>query len=117
MVGVDVVSVERMEKALAQNGFIKCFTEAERAHCKSAESYAGVYAAKEALVKATGTGLTRSALTEIEVKYELSGAPYYELSGKIKEIVGGRKVHLSISHDGGVAVAVCMLEVVKCKDR
>ncbi len=62
---------------------------------------AGRFAAKEAYLKALGTGLGGKALKEIEVLHLESGAPYLQ--------VGESRYDISISHDGDYAVAVCLL--------
>ncbi len=111
MVGIDLVSVSRIEKATQNPRFkSEVFTESEIAYCKTAQSFAGIYGAKEAFVKAIKTGLERSSFREIEVLHDDSGAPRYNLSGKMKEILGSKKAHLSISHDGDYAIAICLLE-------
>ena len=81
---------------------------APAAAAPAAESAAGLYAAKEAFLKARGTGIDSLALSKIEVAHDPQGRPYYRLD----EIYGGEAfaAHLSISHDGGVAAAVCVLE-------
>ena len=57
-IGTDLVLVSRMEKSLEIPGFAeKVFSEPERAYCKTTESFAGIFAAKEAYYKALGTGL------------------------------------------------------------
>lgn len=111
MVGVDVIEVKRIKKAMSSARFAsEVFTEGERAYCKGYDNFAGIYAAKEAFAKATGTGLTRSSFYEIEIAHDEKGAPYYELSERIKKMLGNKRAGLSISHDGGIAVAVCVLE-------
>ena len=111
MVGIDLVDIDRIEKALASTKFVQeVFTLSEREYCKKAENFAGIYCAKEAFVKAVGTGLTRSSFGEIEVLHYENGAPYYNLKGKASEALDKRKAHLPISHDKGVAIAICMLE-------
>lgn len=72
---------------------------------------AGIFAAKEALGKALGTGLDFD-LREAEVVHDDAGRPAYQFSGKLKERMTGLISHLSISHDGGVAGAVCLLETL-----
>ena len=49
-------------------------------------------------------------LKEAEVCHTESGAPYYRLSGSLKNRVGNNRLFLSISHDGGMAAAVCLIE-------
>ena len=76
-------------------------------------SAAADFAAKEAFLKAAGTGLAGPfSLAEIEAVRLASGAPAYRFAGRTAEWVAGRRLtaHLTLSHDGGVAMAVCLLE-------
>ncbi len=71
------------------------------------------FAAKEAFLKAAGTGLAGPfALAEIEAVRLDSGAPAYRFSGRTADWVAQRRLvaHLTLSHDGGTAMAVCLLE-------
>ncbi|MCI2046363.1 MAG: holo-ACP synthase [Faecalibacterium sp.] len=76
------------------------------------ESAAANFTAKEAFLKAAGTGLSGFALGEIEALRKPSGAPYYAFSGAaaawMKE--NGLTAQLSLSHENGLAMAVCILE-------
>ncbi len=110
MVGVDVVEIARIEKALKSVGFLeKTFTENERAYADKksspAETYAGIYAAKEALAKALKTELLR-ALREIEIGHDEDGSPYAIFSGMTAQRANDYEIEISIAHDGGVAFAV-----------
>ena len=76
-------------------------------------SAAADFAAKEAFLKAAGTGLREPfALREIEAVRLDSGAPAYRFSGATARWVAdhGLTAHLSLSHDGGMALAFCILE-------
>ena len=82
-----------------------------RAHI--AASAAADFAAKEAFLKAAGTGLREPfALCEIEALRLDSGAPVYHFTGETAKWVEEKKLcaHLSLSHDGGMALAFCVLE-------
>ncbi len=117
--GIDVCHVERIEKALQKSdGFLKrYYTEDERAYLKTkkdAQSAAGMYAAKEAFLKALGVGLSGGvALSDVGVAHDERGCPTYALSVKAVDAMrekGARNSFLSITHDGGIAAAVCVLE-------
>lgn len=116
--GIDICQVERIEKALLKGeGFLaRYFTEEERGYIggKQTQSAAGMFAAKEAFLKALGVGLTGGvALQDIGVAHNERGCPAYALSQKAAEAMAAKGAHaafLSISHDAGVAVAVCVLE-------
>ena len=113
--GLDVCEIARMEKMLKDDRFLsRFFTEAESAYIRSrgagaASSLAGHFAAREALGKALGGGIDFD-LKEAEICHAESGAPFYRVSGKLKERIGDSRLFLSISHDGGVAAAVCIIE-------
>ncbi len=78
------------------------------------QSAAGMFAAKEAFLKALGVGLSGGvALADIAVSHDELGCPSYALSAKASDAMGkkgAKTAYLSISHDAGVAVAVCVLE-------
>ncbi len=79
----------------------------------AAQSAAGIFCAKEALAKALGTGFRSAAPQEICVLHTEGGQPYYRLSGTAARTagdLGARHLHLSITHDGGMAAAFCVAE-------
>lgn len=95
-IGTDIVYIPRIEKSIERDSFRqRIFTEAENEYCKTAEQYAGIFAAKEAYFKAKGTGL-RFPLTDLQVLHDEAGKPYFD---------GVENCDLSISHDGDYAVA------------
>ncbi len=108
-VGVDVCAIERF--ANPRPGVLeRVFNEAERSG--SAATLAGRFAAKEAVAKALGApaGLVWRDCTVTRLP---SGQPVLELSGSVAARaaeLGVTKTHLSISHDGGVAVAIVVCE-------
>ncbi|HPJ02563.1 MAG TPA: holo-ACP synthase [Candidatus Limiplasma sp.] len=117
--GIDVCQVERIEKALQKgDGFLnRYYTQEEREYLRDktrAQSAAGMYAAKEAFLKALGVGLSGGvALSDIGVAHDERGCPTYALSVKAVEAMrlkGAQSSFLSITHDGGIAAAVCVLE-------
>lgn len=116
--GLDLCGIARMEKHLRDDRFLaRFFTPGEITYVRSrgtgaAATLAGLFAAREALGKALGGGIDFD-LKEAEVCHTESGAPYYRLSGKLKDRVGNNRLFLSISHDGGIAAAVCLLEGAK----
>ena len=113
--GLDLCEIARMDKLLKDSRFLsRYFTEEEASYVRSrgagaAASLAGLFAAKEALGKALGCGIGFE-LREAEVCHSVTGAPYYRLSGSLKERVGDARLLLSVTHDGGVAAAVCVIE-------
>ena len=113
--GVDIVEIERMEAVLARTPrFVeRVFTEGERAYCermrKPAVHYATHFAAKEAVLKALGTGFGEGiGLTDVEVTHNEKGRPIPLLHGRAAEVAAGQGVqelHLSLSRTHGTAVA------------
>ncbi|GGY44003.1 holo-ACP synthase [Streptomyces omiyaensis] len=106
-VGTDLVDVADIRAALTRQPRFrtKVFTDAERAYCDvlgdPAERYAVRFAAKEAVLKALGTGLSGAALTEIEVLRAPGGAPSLLLSGRaaaLAEAAGVRSWLVSLTH-------------------
>ena len=103
-----------MAEAINHPRFLnRVFSETERAYlqekgARAAESAAGLYAAKEAFLKARGTGIDSLDLSQIEIGHSPQGQPFYHLHGVYEG--AALTAHLSISHDGGVAAAVCVLE-------
>lgn len=111
-VGVDVCHVERFQQMLERRPGIaaRLLTPAERE--KSVTSQAGRFAAKEALAKALGSpgGL---GWQDAEVVQDAAGRPSFEVRGTVRELLeglGGNHVHLSISHDAGIATAFVVVE-------
>lgn len=119
-IGVDILEVGRMERALKQPGFKeKAFTQDEIAYCEtkgahSVESYAARFAAKEALGKALGTGILPGQLQQVEVLTdEKTGAPWLHLMGQLRVAALTRqveRVHVSLSHTAENAIAQVLLE-------
>ena len=115
--GIDLVSTARLGDLAQRHGdrfYERVFTAAERAYCEKSvkrrmEHLAGRFAAKEAVLKALGTGLTGGiAWTEVEVVRAPSGQPGVRLTGRAAQIAAERGVTtwwLSISHIESHAVA------------
>ncbi len=115
-VGVDIVEVGRIAGAIERWGarFLKrIFTPAEIAYCsekaRAAESFAVRFAAKEAFAKALKIGRA-SIWREVEVVRGETPRPGVLLHGAARELVGGRRVDLSLSHAQSHAVAVVLVE-------
>ncbi len=119
--GADIAEIDRVEEAITRFGaaFIeRVFTESEARYCErhksKSERYAARFAAKEAAMKALGTGWKRGVRwRDIEVRNEPSGKPGIHLTGAAAEHaerLGARHFHLSITHSGNVAFAQVILE-------
>lgn len=119
--GIDLAEVDRIAEAIERFGerFLRrVFTEAEMRYCDSKanrmERYAGRFAAKEAAMKAIGTGWRGGvAWTDFEVRREPGGRPTIVFHGKAAEFaskLGVKNVALSITHTKDVAMAQVILE-------
>lgn len=113
--GVDLIEISRVAKAIENPQFCKrVFTEEELLESKMlGHRLAGFFAAKEAMLKAMGTGLSNFSWQEIEVRHNSKGAPFLELYGKVQSFLTENRVsriHLSISHCKEYAVAQVILE-------
>ncbi len=120
-IGTDIIEVERIRKFIAKGDAFKerVFTKEEveysDSHRDPAPFYAARFAAKEAFVKALGTGFIDGIWFEqIEVYHVEQGKPEIRLSGKAKEVAdekGITKIFISISHVKDWANAVAILEI------
>jgi holo-[acyl-carrier protein] synthase len=121
-IGTDIVATSRFQRFIDdgnQTILERIFTPFERDVCSSrkdsASCLAGRFAAKEAFLKALGTGLRNGiSWQDMEVYNDALGKPELRLSGKTAELTQVQKLtglHLSLSHDGGHAVAMVVLEV------
>ena len=118
-IGTDLCAVSRMEKAIQKEHFYtRVFFEGERAYLDAkgkarAQSAAAMFAAKEAVAKALGTGFARGVEPwVIEVTHGESGAPGVVLHGGAKERLGklgGTKVLLSLTHENDMATAFAVV--------
>lgn len=116
-IGTDIIEVKRIEESIERFGqrFLdRIFSLDEQAYClhhrESSRHFAGRFAAKEAIVKALGTGF-RDGISwlDIEVINDVKGKPVAQLSSKLKEAFDSPCIHLSISHgrDYATAFAIC----------
>jgi holo-[acyl-carrier protein] synthase len=119
--GIDIAEVDRIEAAIQRHGraFLnRIFTSSEITYCEKhrnrAERFAGRFAAKEAAMKALGTGWTHGVRwVDIEVVREPSGKPTLKFSGETREIadrLGVKNIALTISHSGNTALAQVIFE-------
>ena len=120
-IGVDLCDTERVRDLIAKWGERfeqRVFTERERAYCRNErrrhECLGGRFAAKEAALKAIGTGLSNGIRwKDVELVSGESSPPRIEWHGRAAEIAemrGMKSCHTTITHDGGLAVAVVILE-------
>lgn len=119
-VGCDIIEISRIEKAMERENFLThCFTDREIEYFNSkhnpTQSIAAGFAAKEAVSKALGTGISGFSLTDIEILHHENGKPYVNLTGgaaRIADNLGG-KVSISMSHSKDIAMAYAVLDSFK----
>ncbi len=120
-IGTDLISVERLRRAMERGGGAFCrhvFTDVEQASAAKLQDagthWAGRWAAKEALSKALGTGVgEHCSWLEMEVVNDALGKPEMRLTGKTRETferIGGERILLSISHEQKYACAFVVIE-------
>ena len=113
-IGIDLCEIARMQSLLDEgHSRRRMFTEEEQAHITSkgasaAQTMAGMFAAKEAALKALGTGLT-IPMTDIVITHTELGQPLVALTGKAADF--GGTVMISITHEAGIAAAMAFWQV------
>lgn len=120
-IGVDCTRIERVQKSMEKPNFARrVFSEEERALFASlgekhaAETAAGCFAAKEAFLKAAGTGLGGFELSDIAVLRRKSGQPYYKLTGTAADYCLENHILplVSLTHEAGLAIAFALFETL-----
>lgn len=118
-IGCDIIEIERIARAIKSESFIRrVFTAEEAAYCQkrgqqAAASFAARFAAKEAVLKALGTGLREGSLQEIAVDNDGLGKPLVQLSGHFAMLakqLGVKNIQISLSHSRDFAVAYVIME-------
>lgn len=119
--GLDIAEVDRIEAAIQRHGtpFLeRLFTPGEVSYCErhknKFERYAARFAAKEAAMKALGTGWSHGVRwRDIEVTRQATGRPTLRLAGaalQIAERMGVKNISVSITHSGNLALAQVIFE-------
>ena len=115
-VGIDLLEVERMERAIERWGprlLNRVFTEGERKESErgvQAQALAARYAAKEAVSKCLRTGFSEGGFRkDIEVVSDERGAPGIVLHGGAAQVADGARFQLSLTHTDGMAAAVAVM--------
>lgn len=118
-IGCDIIEIERISRAIARVAFVRrVYTAEEIAYCQgrgqqTAASFAARFAAKEAVLKALGTGLRGGKLQEIAVTNNALGRPEVHLSGYFAELaeqLGVKNIRISLSHSKEMAMAYVVME-------
>jgi len=115
--GVDIIEMERIERMVERHKNLdRIYTNLELTYIMGKgnriETYAGIFAAKEAVVKALGTGFRGIEWTEIEIDHDEMGKPLVVTHGKATKHVteqGIRGISISISHDRIQAIAFAVV--------
>ena len=118
--GNDIIEIDRIRQAIEKSSSFKArvYTIHEIEYCKSPnkgsyESFAGIYAAIEAFIKALGTGMRHGSWQDIEIYHDEWGAPLIRLQDTFKDIYetsGYTDIHVSISHCKDYAMSTVILE-------
>ena len=122
-VGVDIVDIDRMRRALERTPSLvdRLFTRGEQRDCRNADGswrhwkLAARFAAKEAVAKAFGTGVDGFGFTDVEITSDVNGRPEVRLADAAVRVAADRgigRLHVSLSHTHGVAVAQVVAERV-----
>jgi holo-[acyl-carrier protein] synthase len=122
-IGIDIVDVGRIEQAVRRWGERFCrrvYTDVEIEYCFARAypyySLAVRFAAKEAFIKAMGSGVP-FPLTDIEVVNDEKGRPALRLYGKAEEVfinsLSDGRIHISLSHDRGCGIASVVIEKIR----
>ena len=122
-IGLDLCRIERIARAIERPRFLeRVYTPAERARIESADGQrraeiaAGMFAAKEAVAKALGTGFAGFFADAVEALPDEAGCPHCALKGGALELerslAGGQSFRLwvSITHEAGLAAATAIIE-------
>ena len=115
-IGCDIVDISRIEKAMQNTRFIdKVYTPYEQACIKnkSVHTAAGIWAAKEAVSKALGTGFAGFTVKDIEIRHDNNGEPFVILHNGAETVSSNRcikKIYISISHEDKYAMAFAIAE-------
>ena len=119
-IGTDIIEVKRVADKIGRNiGFQELvFSAEEISYCEKQthkfEHYAARFAAKEAFLKALGTGwINGTSFNEIEVTHNSDGQPQINLRGETAATLAPRKIsriHVSLSHQKTTAIAFVLLE-------
>ncbi|MCF6206780.1 MAG: holo-ACP synthase [Sulfurovum sp.] len=112
-VGTDIIQIDRIEKLVKRYGIKfkqRFLSKNEIAVAKRIETIAGFWAAKEAISKALGCGIgDQLAFHDIVIAKDHRGAPYFKLTHEAQKAHKIKESSLSISHDGGFAIAVAVI--------
>ena len=110
MIGIDIEEVKKIQELIADTEHAKKLFAIEELDYANARPFpamhlTGFFCVKESVVKALGGGFIR----EVVVLHNENGKPYAQLFGKTKELLGDKKIEISISHTKTYATAICQI--------
>jgi holo-[acyl-carrier protein] synthase len=112
-IGTDIIQIQRVEKLVKRYGIKfkqRFLSPKEIAVARRIETLAGFWAAKEAISKALGCGIgSQLRFHDIIIAKDHKGAPYFKLAKEAQKVHRIQECSLSISHDGGFAIAVAVI--------
>jgi holo-[acyl-carrier protein] synthase len=121
MIGIDIVQIQRIEDMFERFGnkaFKKFLCDTEIQIASSIPTAAGFFAAKEAVSKALGIGICKECgFADIQIHKDSKKAPYFTLSKHLIKKFRITDTSLSITHDGGFAIAVAAIEGQKISSK
>jgi len=107
-IGIDIVEIKRIEKLIEKYGLNLKFLNEDEKYTMKSESIAGIFAAKEAFSKALGTGIGEEfSFKDISILKDSKGKPFIKLHSPLPV----KKTDVSITHDGGFAIAAVIVEI------
>lgn len=120
-----MIEIDRIKHSIEGNAGeafkYRIYTDREIQYCESKkvvkyQSYAARFAAKEAVTKAFGTGISKGIeFKDVEILNDESGKPYVVLKGRAEEVfkeIGGQAISLSVSHCHQYAVAYAIIQTI-----
>ena len=111
--GIDLINISRFENLINDNTFLESiFNPSEIEYInkhKSLDTIAGLFASKEAMLKALKKVINNYSLKDIEILHDSNNAPYVVLHNEIKKENDIDNISLSISHDSDYAIAIVTL--------
>jgi holo-[acyl-carrier protein] synthase len=118
-IGTDIIEIKRIQRAIEkyQQKFLsRIFTQAEQKYCLEHQNpyyrFAGRFAAKEAVVKALGTGFGALSWCDIEICNNEVGKPYLKFSATFSRLLEDAQISISISHCREYATAVAIYSAI-----
>jgi len=107
-IGIDIVVISRIEKLIKKYGLNLKFLNEDEKYTNKPESIAGIFAVKEAFSKAIGTGIGEEfSFKDISILKDKKGKPFIKLNSPIPI----KNSDISITHDGGFAIAAVIVEM------